>query len=150
VKRFEFRLHRVLHLRRQQAEAERAHFENLQAALELIAQEIRSLATQLEQARAHVRHAPSSAGYDYIALAHFASHLKRRSAALDQRRAQLTQKIAAQRAKVLEAERKLKLLEKLEARQRAAWTAAHDKELDSAAAESHLGRLLANRRPSVV
>ena len=150
MKRFEFRLHRVLDLRRQQAEAERAHLENLQTALELIAQEIRSLAKQLDQARAHVRHAPSSAGDDFVALSHFESHIQRRTASLDQRRAQLTQQIAGQRARVLEAERKLKLLERLEARHRSEWVAAHDKELEAAAAESHLGRLLANRRPSVV
>jgi flagellar export protein FliJ len=150
VKRFEFRLHRVLQLRRQQAEAERAHLENLQAAGELLAQEILSLAAQLEQARAHVRHAPSSAGDDYVALAHFESHIQRRTASLEQRRTQLTQQIGEQRARVLEADRKLKLLERLEARQRSEWVAARDKEVDTAAAESHLGRLIANRRPSIV
>lgn len=149
MKRFQFRLHRVLDLRRQQAETERTHLHSLLAALEQLAEQIRSLGRQLEQARAHVRHAPSSAGDDYIALSHFEAHIQRRTVALVQRREQLTHQVAQQRAHVLEAERKLKLLEKLEARQLSEWTVGRDKELETVAAESHLARLLADRRASV-
>jgi flagellar export protein FliJ len=146
MKRFEFRLRRVLDLRRQHAEAERAHLQNLIAASDRLSHDIRALAMQLDDARAHVRHAPSSAGEDYLALSHFEGHIQRRTTALETRRQQVQQQIVKQRAYLVEAERKLKLLEKLEARHHAEWVTAHDRELDALAAESHLTRLLSHRR----
>ena len=150
MKRFEFRLQRVLDLRRQQAEAERAHLRSLLNACERLGHEIHSLDVQLHDARAHVRHAPSSAGEDYIALSYFESHVQRRTTTLETRRQQLHQQIAEQRVRLLEAERKLKLLEKLEARRRSEWSVEHDKEIETLSAESHLARLLSERRHSLV
>lgn len=150
MKRFEFRLQRVLDLRRQQAEAGRAHLRSLLTAYERLGHEIRSLDTQLQEARAHVRHAPSSAGEDYITLSYFESHLQRRTTAIETRRQQLNRQIAEQRAHLLEAERKLKLLEKLEARRRTEWSVEHDKEIETISAESHLARLQSYRRHSLV
>lgn len=150
MKRFQFRLQRVLDLRRQQAEAERTHFRNLLAAFELLEGELRSLATQLEEARAHVRHAPSSAGEDYIALSYFEGHVQRRSAVIQTRRQQLERQISEQRAHLLETERKLKLLERLEERRRSEWAAERDKELETISAEAHLARLQSFRRHSIV
>ena len=141
VKRFESRLERVLQLRRQQVQAERTHLENVQAALDLIAQEIRSLHRQLEEARAHVRHAPSAAGEDHIALSHFESHIQRRVVSLDQRREQIAREVAEQRAKALQAERKLALAERLEGRKRS---------VPAAAGQSRVAAFLQNRRPSTV
>jgi flagellar export protein FliJ len=150
VKRFEFRLQRVLDLRRQQAEAQRAQLRNLLTALDRLQHDIRSLATQLEEARAHVRHAPSSAGEDYIALSYFEAHVQRRATTLETRRHQLHKQVAEQRAHLLEAERKLKLLEKLEARHRLDWTAERDKEIETLGAESHLSRMQSYRRQSAI
>lgn len=146
MKRFEFRLHRVLDLRRQQASVERTRLDNLVAAAERLQAEMRGLAQQLEEARLHVRHAPSSAGEDYLALAHFERHIDLRTASLEARRNEVLHQIEIQRAAVIEADRKVKLLEKMESRYRAEWESAHDKELDTLAAESHLARLLADRR----
>jgi flagellar export protein FliJ len=148
MKRFEFRLRRVLDLRRQHAEAERAQLQNLLGASHRLSDDIRGLATQLNEARAHVRHAPSAGGDDYIALAHFESHIQRRTAALETRRQQVLQQIVKQRANVLEADRKLKLLQKLEARHHGEWVATRDKELEALAADSHMARLASNRRHS--
>ncbi|MBV9759884.1 MAG: hypothetical protein JO340_04925 [Acidobacteriaceae bacterium] len=148
MKRFQFQLQRVLDLRRQQAEVERANLRNLQTAIERLEQETRSLAMQLADARAHVRHAPSSAGEDYIALSFFEAHLKRRGATIEKRRQQIHRQIAEQRVHLIEAERKLKLLEKLETRRRSEWAADHDKELETLGAESHLARLHSNHRRS--
>lgn len=148
MKRFEFRLHRVLDLRRQHADAERMHLQNLVAASERLTAEIRTLVIQLDDARAHVRHAPSSAGEDYIALSHFERHIERRTATVEARRNELLQQIGKQRAVVIEADRKVKLLENLEARHRAEWTVAHDREIETLASESHLARLTSKRRPS--
>lgn len=120
------------------------------AASHRLSEDIRRLGEQLDDARAHVRHAPSAAGEDYIALAHFEGHIGRRSAALETRRQQVLQQIAKQRAHVLEADRKLKLLEKLEARHHGEWIAARDKELDALASDSHLARLSSSRRYSSV
>lgn len=150
MKRFQFQLQRVLDLRRQQAEAARALLRNLLTAVERLEQETRSLAIQLDDARAHVRHAPSSAGEDYIALSYFEAHLQRRTAMLETRRQQLHRQMVEQRAHLLEAERKLKLLEKLEARRRLEWTAERDKELETLGAESHLTRLHSYHRRSIV
>ena len=149
MKLFQFRLQRVLDLRRQQAESERVHLRKLLTACERLEEEIRSLGSALHDARAHIRHAPSAAGEDYIALSYFESHVQRRTTALETRRQQLYPQLADQRARLLEAERKLKLLEKLEARRRAEWTVEHDKELETLGAESHLARLQSARRHSM-
>ena len=150
MKRFQFRLQRVLDLRRQQADLERAQLRKLLTACERVEQDIRALDTALQEARAHVRHAPSSAGEDYIALSYFESHVQRRTATLEARRLQLQRQVAEQRTRLLEAERKLKLLENLEARRRSEWTVERDKELETLGAESHLARLQSYRRHSVV
>ncbi len=54
---------------------------------------------------------------------------------------QLEQRIAQQRTSVMEAEREVGLLLKLEARQQADWQVLFNKELDELAADSYMSRL---------
>ena len=63
---------------------------------------------------------------------------------------QLEQRIAQQQTAVMEAEREVGLLEKLEARQLADWQVLFDKELDELAADSYMSRLQRQSRESRV
>jgi len=54
---------------------------------------------------------------------------------------QLDERIRQQKAAVMEAEREVGLLEKLEARQRADWQVCFDKKLEELAADSYMSRL---------
>src|ERR1039458_7519716 len=60
--------------------------------------------------------------------------------ALALRRMACEQQVAAQRQKVLEAQRQCRLLEKLEQRRHAEWRREADREMESLAAESFLAR----------
>jgi flagellar export protein FliJ len=97
---------------------------------------------------AEVRSATSISGSDLCALASFDRYLQRRRGVLDKQLAQLEQQIALQTATLREAERKVKLLEKLKQRRLVDWTSERDKELEAAAAESYLARFLSERRAS--
>lgn len=149
MKKFEFRLRRVLDLRRQQAEVERARMQQLSALLNRIETEKINATGRMDAARAHVKHGPSSAGEDLIALSHYETHIINYRLKLDARKAEIAKQLADQRLKVSEAERKVKLLENLEARSLTEWTAANNKELEELAADAFTARLLSDRRESV-
>lgn len=148
MKKFEFRLRRVLDLRRQQAEIERAKLENLSGLLTRIEAEKATAASRIDAARAHVKHGPSSAGEDLLALSHYETHIAAYRLKLDAKKAHVNKLLVEQRAALSEAERKVKLLEKLEARSLTDWSAAFNKELEELAADAFTARIMADRRQS--
>ena len=75
---------------------------------------------------------------DLWALAAYRQRLMAELQALDRRRG--AKQVAAQRQKVLEAQRQCRLLEKLEQRRQAEWQREADREMESLAAESFLAR----------
>ena len=87
-----------------------------------------------------VRESSAVEAGDLWALAAYRQRLIAERQALDQRRTACEREVAAQRQKVLEAQRQCRLLEKLEERRRTEWRLEADRELESLAAESHLAR----------
>ena len=70
-------------------------------------------------------------------LQHYVSAARQRIA---REHSQLDQRIAQHQSAVMEAERQVGLLEKLEARQQADWQVLFNKELDELAADSYISR----------
>jgi flagellar export protein FliJ len=148
MKRFEFRLGRVLDFRRERAELERSRLESLLAQLHRIDHEKQSLQNQAVDARNEVTRSSSVCGEELFALSGFERHIRNRTALLDQVRHETQLQVGRQQAIVIEAERKVALLLKLRQRKLVTWTLEEQKELELLAAESYLSRLAAGRRAS--
>ena len=146
MKRFEYRLQRVLELRKQQAEGEKARLQGFKLALDRLDSQCTFASKEKQDARAYVKHAPSTSGEDLAALGMFERHIERRIAAIQKQKDQLNQQIVQQVTRLREADRKVKLLENLKSRRLAEWTLANDKELEELAADSFVSRILAGRR----
>ena len=145
MKRFEFRLHRVLDLRRQQAEVHRHRLQMLIGKLKELEIEKAALEAKVAEARVSVRSAPVT-GNDLVSLAHYESHIRRRCSRIAEKRVDLERQLEAERHKTSEIQRKVKLLEKLEAKRRAEWESEANKELENLSADSYLSRLQAMAR----
>lgn len=148
MKQFEFRLQRVLELRSQQADIERVRLQALSNGRARLARDRAGLVQQQVRAAADVRNSQSVSGSDLCALAAFERYIQKRRSVLDKQLAQIEEQITLQTSTLREAERKVKLLEKLRHRKLTEWTAECDKELELAAAESYLARFLSERRAS--
>lgn len=140
MKRFEFRLHRVLALRRQQAEVQRGRVSAVLAALKTLDADKAALEADITHSRNSIRSGHTT-GDDLVSLARYEAHVRRRCAAIAKKRIELEQHLKAEQLKAREAERKVKLLEKLEAKRRAEWDSEASKELESLAADAHLSRM---------
>jgi flagellar export protein FliJ len=146
MKHFQFQLQRVLELRSQQAEVERARLQSLLNGRTRFVRDRDNLLQQKLRAATDIRSAQSISGSDLCALASFDRYVQKRRAVMDKQLAQLDKQIGIQTAALRESERKVKLLEKLKERRLIDWTAERDKELEAAAAESYLARFLNDRR----
>jgi flagellar export protein FliJ len=140
MKRFEFRLHRVLDLRRQQADIHRHRLQTLTASLAKLDAEKSVLEAKVAEARTSVK-AASVTGSDLVSLAHYEAHIRRCCARVAQKRSEVERQLESERSKTREVERRVKLLEKLEAKKRAEWESEANKEIETLSADSYLSRL---------
>jgi flagellar biosynthesis chaperone FliJ len=138
MKRFQFRLQRVLEIRRVQARMEEEALHRLQAARTAL----RNRLAGLERETAASFEVPLEQQRDAPQYRRFLAGQARK---LEGDLSQLGAQIAAQQAKLAEAERRCRLLERLRERARAEWNAAFARELDELAAEAHRARLHAGR-----
>jgi hypothetical protein len=144
MKRFEFRLQSVLSWRARQLELEKAKLQVLFEELNALAAARARLESDLHEAG---RVALASGDPQQLAaLGPFREHIRREQARVEARRADCARRIEAQRESVLNAERNVRLLEKLKARRLADWNAAVAKELDELATDSFLARWVLERR----
>jgi flagellar export protein FliJ len=146
MKAFEFRLQRILEFRLQQADVERAGLQKLLVQSSKLDDEAHNLQNQILEARQDAERQPSLTGGDFLALAQFEGFVIRRTAFIDSQQKQLKPLIERQRTVTIEAERSVKLLERLRERKLKEWAVARDKELDELAADSHLARLSSTQR----
>jgi flagellar export protein FliJ len=145
MKRFEFSLRRVLDLRKQQAEMERARLQALLATLERLRAAKQSLNQELQDARTSLTRSLAS-GNDYRVFADFEQHIHRRCAIHDRDSLLVQQQVRDQQAKVRDADQQVKLLENLKAKKLEQWNHQLDKELEELASDSYLARMSADRR----
>ena len=110
----------------------------LNAELQRIDRARRELATERAGAERSVLEAGSVAGEELAALAGYLIYAKKEEGSLLLRRRDQEQRNAEQHRKLLEARRKLRLLEKHRARRLAEWRYGLNRELEEFAAEAYL------------
>lgn len=143
---FSFRLERVLEWRK-------AQLELAQAALSRIAGEcarwdaaLAKLANARAQADALVRSPGTVNGAELGALSRYQTYVEQQRKIATDRRRDCQVKLEQQRARVLEARREHRLLEKLREVRRAEWESAVNREFEALAAETYLAQWEPPRR----
>jgi hypothetical protein len=101
---------------------------------------VRALAENRTAAERSIAHAGAVDSHELQTLSAFQARVARQSAALVEGRQVLDRETAAQLAKNIEAQRRVKLLERLREQRLREWTSAMDAEQESFAAEAWLGR----------
>jgi flagellar export protein FliJ len=121
MKAFRFRLDRVLDWRRTELDMEETRLKQLQAARAALARELEELKAAHENARRTLLTQPRVDGADLQILSGYNTAAKLACARLDERRRAADRAAAVQQQKLLEARRRLRLLESLKDRRLAEW-----------------------------
>lgn len=140
MRNFQFPLEKVLNWRRTELKAEEARLAAWlaeRARLDAARAEIR---TARDRAGSRVIEAQAVDGIELESLAAYRQRLEKELIALDRRRAQSGEEILKQRARVVDAHRRLRLLEKLKGRRLGEWQLALQLETESLASEAYLAR----------
>lgn len=138
MKRFQFRLQKVMEWREKQLEIEDARLKQHAAGiagLERTRAEIESAGIKAEL---QLRSSAAVSGQDLAALAGFRQWVGARKREIAARRAEAQKQLEAQQQVMLEARRRCRLLERLKERRLAEWQKECDRELDALASESYL------------
>ena len=146
MKKFTFSLDRVLAWRRLQLDQERAALEKLlfdHNALVQREQFVRTKRRTYEEGLARSLHFDAR---EVVTLPQWQSQVLKSLSALASEQQQMKPRIAQQQEKIREAERKVKLLERLRERRHDAWKIELGKEEEAFAAEAYLARCIRLRR----
>ncbi len=138
MRAYQFRLQRALEWRRTQLDMEENRLRQAAAVLEAMALEAVKIELVKSRAEVSVRQSPAVDAGDLWALGAYRQRLLAELQALAQRRQDAEKKLADQRRKVLEAQRRVRLLENLDQRRRAEWSRQQDREIEALASESFL------------
>jgi len=137
---FRFRLEKVLEWRRTQLELEEANYRRHVAILAELDRRRAQLGRDQDAAERQVRAWNPVEGEDLEALEEFRGYIRRREVEMTIPRREAARRVEAQRTVMLEARRRLRLLERLRERRLSEWVAQRDKEIEATAAESFLAR----------
>lgn len=146
MKPFCFRLEKVLAWRRTELELEQYKMRLLCVELEQIEQSRARLTAERVVAHHEILRARRIDGTDLNAHAARLVYFDGRERALLRRRREQEQLIAEAHKRLLEAQRRLRLLEKLKAGRHAQWQTELNREIETFAAEAHLARWNRERR----
>jgi flagellar export protein FliJ len=135
MKAFEFRLRRVLQLRESQLQHEEQKLEQLVNRGREIEALLAQLETSMQQARAMVCGEPFIYGSALASLDRFHGRVRRDRTDWTTRLAEHRQATERQRAAVVSARAKVRLLEKLREKQKADWQKRSDQELEQLAGD---------------
>jgi len=135
---FHFPLEKVLELRRQQLKVEEAQFRRHLRTLADIDRRRAEYEAAGAAAETQVRGWDPLFGRELHALGVFRLHTKQQELSLARPRAECQQAIAGQQKAMLEARRRVRLLERMKERRLAEWQAAADREIEQLASESYL------------
>jgi flagellar export protein FliJ len=140
VQRFHFALAKVLDFRRRQLELEEAKFDALHAERRVLASE----SSRLEGEALHTRQSLMVTGFaesqDLVAADLYLRHLSAETRRHASRVAEWQTRASKQQQAVVEARRRVRLIEKLEERRLREWKAAVDREQENLASELYLAR----------
>jgi hypothetical protein len=140
VTSFHFPLQKVLEWRRKQLEVEEARFRQRLAALAAVDHARAELEAAALRAECEVRRSSRIAGSDLAALNSYRIRARADASRLAERRVGCARALAAQKAVMLEARRRCRLLERLRERREGEWKTAAGRELDQIASESYLAQ----------
>lgn len=143
MKQFHFPLQRVLNFRKLQRDLERAKLEKAIGEVRRIEEIGREIRLESESTARDVLgragHEPLD-GTQLMGLDDYRRFLKRMAAEVEQHQRRAEVAASHQRVALVEAERRMKVLEHLEDNCRQAWNAELNKEIDDFAGESFLAR----------
>ena len=137
---FRFPLQKVLDWRRAQLEMEELRFRQQTAklaGLDLASAQVTAAGNTAER---QVRVWNPVAGGELSALGSFRLHVKLKETELAVSRAECRRELGRREKVMLEARRRLRLLERLRERRLAEWRGARDKELEDLASEAYLAK----------
>ena len=137
---FKFPLQKVLDWRRTQLELEEIRFRQQSAAMAELDRASAQLNAAGQTAERRVRDWNPVAGGELAALGSFRLHVKLKETELARPRAECRKELGRRENVMLEARRRLRLLERLKERRLEEWCAARDKELEDLASEAYLAK----------
>ena len=140
MKRFEFSLARVLEFRRRQLELEESKIEALNAERAALDGESARLAAEEERTRGALMVTGSVEAGELVAADLYLRHLAEERKRQREKLADWSTRLRKQQDAVLEARRRLRLLEKLEEKKFREWQTEVDRELENLASELFLAR----------
>jgi flagellar export protein FliJ len=140
VKRFEFPLARVRDFRQRQLESEEVKLQVLLAERQALASESARLAKEASETRLSLMVTGSAESQDLSAMDSYLRHLAEEKKRHALKVIEWQGRAAKQQQAVVEARRRLRLMEKLEARRYVEWKAALDREQENLSSELYLAR----------
>jgi flagellar export protein FliJ len=140
MKRFEFRLARVRDFRRQQLEAEEAKLEVLRAERQQLEAESLRLENEAAGTRKSLMVTGSVDAQDLVAADHYLHYLATEEKRQTAKMADWQLRTAKQQQAMVEARRRVRLLEKLEEKQLRLWKEEAAREQENLSAELFLAR----------
>jgi flagellar export protein FliJ len=146
VTQFRFSLERVLELRRLQLQAEEEKLARLQQQLEGIDQRANAIASTELRSEWALRKMPAVAAPDLHTLSDFQARVRKVQAALAVEKQRVTKEIQAQRARLLNARREFRVIEKLRERRFKVWQYQADREIEGLSADAHNSKLIRLRQ----
>lgn len=145
MKAFRFRLERVLKWRRTEFEREEHGLREAAAALGQVENDRGRLSAEREGAERTLRAAAFLDGAELAAHSGYLRGLRRNADALAARRVELDRELANRRERLVEAQRRLRIIEKYRERRLAKWETDLGREIEAFAGESYLARWNARR-----
>ncbi len=142
MKAFRFPLEKVLDWRRLQMRAEEEKLTLLQQQLELLARRANALTSADLNSKLGVVKMGTVQAADLHALPAFQAQIKKERAAVAAEKIQCERRITVQRARLLKARKDYRVLEKLRERRLEAWTYSFNQELENAASDAYISKLI--------
>ncbi len=140
MKKFQFSLAAALKLRESQLQVERTKLQQLFAEEQSLKNAVESLAADRRDAAAFIQDSASVTATDLRALSTFSVGADARATFLREQLTRHAESIHEQKARVTQAERKVRLLAKLREKKLDAWTQEVNREIELAAQESWLSK----------
>ncbi len=140
MKSFRFPLQKVLDWRRTQLEMEELAFRQKSAEMTRLENASAQMTASGNTAERQVRAWNPVAGGDLSALGSFRLHVKMKETELALSRETCRKELAKREQLMLEAKRRLRLLELLKEKRLAEWSAEQDRELEALASEAFLAK----------
>jgi flagellar export protein FliJ len=140
MKAFRFPLDRALHLRRMQLEMEQVKLQQIQSEVLRIGNSVAALEQFGVETRKWISGNASLDSGNICTVSDFQQRSRQVVVAMERRTSDLQTQAEAQKAKALEARRKVKLLETLRESRQVEWLSEVDREQETFAADAYLAR----------